>query len=124
MSPDLEEQLREYMRDMRVADVVGTMRSIQGQLVDHERRDEVRHTEVMGHIKGHSLRIGALEKKDEELRDSDKDLARQLENTGNWSREQLVTEKRKLEGLLWKLLFAIGGAMLGAVGAALAMLLK
>lgn len=80
MNDDTERQLLEYLREQKVADVSGAVRSIADWTQQHAKDDAVRHEELRGEMRGHSLRIGALEKNDEKLDD-------RLEKSGSWQME-------------------------------------
>ncbi len=80
MNDDTEKQLLEYLHAQRVADVAGTMRTIANWTTTHEAKDDVRHEEIKGALRGHSLRINALEKNDEKHDDK-------LEQSGSWQVE-------------------------------------
>lgn len=51
------------------SDISGTLRHIADNSAEHEVKDEGRHQEVLGVLKGHSLRIGAVERITDKLED-------------------------------------------------------
>ncbi len=114
MNDDTEKQLLEYLREQRVADVAGTMRTIANWTTTHEAKDDVRHEEIKGALRGHSLRITALEKNDDRIDD-------RLERSGSW---QIESEQAKAivaakEATWWKdkaITVLVGVVMLGLGG--------
>lgn len=97
MKDDTEAKLLEYLDEAKKSDVMGTLRTIASAQITHESKDEVRHEEIKGELRGHSLRIGSLEK------DIDK-TENKLEQSGSW---QLEAERSKAivsdkEATWWK----------------------
>lgn len=80
MNDETERQLLEYLHEQRVSDVAGTMRTIANWTTSHEAKDDLRHEELKGVLRGHSLRIGSLEKNDEKIDD-------RLDQSGSWQVE-------------------------------------
>lgn len=85
MSPDIEEQLLEYLKEQKASDLSRTMKTIADWTQTHTKEDEVKHAEIMGAMRGHSLRIGALERNDDKI-------DRRLEQSGSW---QIEAEQAK-----------------------------
>lgn len=85
MSPEIEAELRDYLRAQREADVKGSLDRLADLFVQHDADDKVRHSELKGDIKGLSLRVGALERSDEKLE-------KRVEQSGSWDREALEAE--------------------------------
>lgn len=95
LGKDIEDELRDYLRAQRDADIVGTLRHITNQLNQHEKDDERRHGDLHGEIRGLSLRVGALERSDEKIED-------RLEKSGSWEREALQAQlASKRDDLNW-----------------------
>jgi hypothetical protein len=62
MNEDLENLLRNYVEDQRRQNIAGTVQKIFDKFVEHEAKDDARHEEMRGEIRGLSLRVGDLEK--------------------------------------------------------------
>jgi hypothetical protein len=82
---ETENQLLAYLHEQRVADVAGTIKHIANWTTSHEAKDDVRHEEIKGALRGHSLRLGALEKNDEKIDDA-------LEKSGSWQMESVKAQ--------------------------------
>ncbi len=67
MSPDLENELREFLKEHRESDTSRTLKRMLDELVSHEAKDEERHTESMGERRGISMRVAKLEEAVEAL---------------------------------------------------------
>jgi hypothetical protein len=96
MSPDIEEELREYLRAQKEADATGAMKRMADWCVKHDTDDKVRHeelshlvretrSELHHEIRGVSLRVGVLEKSGEKLED-------RVDQSGSWEREALQAQ--------------------------------
>lgn len=127
MNPDIERELRDYLRAQKESDAIGTQKRLADWAIQHDADDKVRHTEVLGEvrsmaselrgdIRGLSLRVGKLEKSDEKLEDK-------LEQSGSWEREALQAQVHKAhesgtwmkrQGLAW-LIGGLGAAMVMVV---------
>jgi len=62
MTDDTERQLLEYLHEQRTSDISGTLKTIVNWTTSHEAKDDVRHQELVGDLRGLSLRVGAVEK--------------------------------------------------------------
>jgi hypothetical protein len=97
MKDDTERKLLAYLHEQRTADVAGTLKTIANWTTTHESKDDLRHEELRGEMRGHSLRIGSLEKADDEQDDK-------LNQSGAW---QVEAEQAKAivaakEATWWK----------------------
>ncbi len=86
MSPEAERELLDYLRASQKHDVGKTLQRIADWTIEHSKEDAVRHEEIRGTLRGHSLRIGALEKNDDKI-------DTRFEQSGSW---QLEAEKAKV----------------------------
>ncbi len=97
MGPEIERELVEYLKAQKEADVGATLKRIFDWTQEHSIEDKVRHAEITGALRGHSLRISALEKNDDHIRD-------ELSKSGSWQLEAehaKLLEERKA-GAWWK----------------------
>lgn len=85
MSPDAEQKILAYLHEQREQDIGTTLKHIANWTTAHEAKDDVRHAELRGDMKGHSLRIGALEAADAAQDDK-------LDRSGSW---QIEAEQAK-----------------------------
>lgn len=112
MSPSAEAEILAFLREQREADLTGTLRKLADLYVAHELKDTERHAEVLGTLKGHSLRIGELEK------DTGK-LERGLDDTGRYRMEQLHESsrwgKRFIISTMVAIVIAIVSATVGVI---------
>lgn len=81
MKPELEDQLSEYLSHQKSLDLSGSLRRFQDWTLAHDAEDKERHAEIMGSLKGHSLRIGALEKDADKLED-------RADQSGSWQMQK------------------------------------
>ncbi len=81
MKPDLEAQLAEYLTHQKTLDLTGSLRRFQDWTLNHDHEDKERHAEIMGSLKGHSLRIGALE-------DAAEHLGERADQSGSWQMQK------------------------------------
>ncbi len=114
MSPEAEHALMEYLREQKVADVAGSVRGIFEWTQTHAHADELRHAEIVGALRGHSLRIGRLEENDEKI-------DTRLEKSGSWQieAEQAKAMAASKSAEWWKdkvTTFVVGVVMLIAGG--------
>jgi hypothetical protein len=77
MTDDTEKQLLTFLHEQRTSDISGTLKTIVNWTTSHEAKDDIRHEELRGDIRGHSLRIGVLEKTDEKHEE-------RLDQSGSW----------------------------------------
>lgn len=132
MSPDIETELREYLRSQREADAVGTQRRLADWAIQHDADDKIRHTELLGEVRnvatelrgdfrGLSLRVGRLEKSDEKLED-------RIDRSGSWDLEAAQAQAKiandshnwwKRQGVTW-LVGGLAGVAVMAVNALVA----
>ena len=90
---ELDQLLLEYLREQRAARDAGctpraimdTLRLVSDRQLEHEKADEVRFAELRGDLKGTSLRLAALEKDIEDVRED-------VEDTGEHHVERLERE--------------------------------
>lgn len=106
----LNKRLEKFLDDQDEADTASLNRRIWNQLLEHEKKDDVRHveflsalrelkTEIHGEMRGLSLRVAALEKSKDKFEDK---LERTTEQSGSWNLEQLREEKKEAkEKLTW-----------------------
>ncbi len=97
MRPEVEQELIDFLREQRVADVSGTLVKLMNWTQEHARENAVNHEEIKGTLRGHSLRLGALEKNDDRI-------DTRLEQSGSW---QLEAEHAKalahaMSAVWWK----------------------
>lgn len=123
---DIEEELREFMREQREAEVGATLRHLTDTITAHDADDKVRHVELQGEIRGLSLRVGALEKNDEQLAKRDEKLEERLEKSGSWDREALQAQAitARDDANWWKRNWLSMLATIVAIGSAIAALAK
>ena len=85
LTDDTEAMLRAYLEDQRKADLGTAVKHLADWGTRHDADDKVRHTELLGEIRGLSLRVGALERNDDKIED-------RLERSGSWDREALQAQ--------------------------------
>ncbi len=118
MTPEAEKLLMDYIRDQRTADIAGALRKIFDQFHEHESKDEVRHVEVLGELRGHSLRIGALERESNKLEDK-------LDQSGSWQLADLQERSKHTSRFIVNMLVMVGIALAsGAISVVVTLLLK
>lgn len=111
-----ETEARAYFREMRELDLQKTLRNLTDMQLEHQHKDDLFHAEMRGEFRGLSMRVSKLEDKDRALEDSDKELADKLETSQSWTRDQLTSEYKKKSALADKLIWAIGSALVTAIG--------
>ena len=80
MKDDTETLLLEYLQAARESDIAGTLKHVANWTTSHEAKDDLRHEEIKGALRGHSLRIGTLEKNDDKIDE-------RLDQSGSWQVE-------------------------------------
>lgn len=80
MSPEAEEELLDLLREQRSADISGTLLKLMNWTQEHAHDNAIKHEEIRGALRGHSLRIGALEKNDDRI-------GSRLDQSGSWQAE-------------------------------------
>lgn len=58
----IEEELREYLREQKEADIKGSLDRLADLFMRHDAEDKQRHEELRGDVRGMSLRVGQLER--------------------------------------------------------------
>jgi hypothetical protein len=115
LKPEVERELLDYLKASKEADIGNTLRRLADWTQEHSAEDKVRHAEIMGQLRGHSLRIGELE--------------RATEKSGSWQAEaeqaRLIEARQHAQALegrikFWKdKLIAAGAAILMLVAGTL-----
>lgn len=95
MPHDIEDDLRAYLRKQRDTDVAGKLEQLFVAYMEHDKKDVQRHEELVGIIRGHSLRIGELEKDagtfEAELANTGKIQLIELKEKNQWRDRLVVT---------------------------------
>ena len=119
MKDDTEKLLRDFLDAQQKADVGSALRHLADTVTRHDADDKTRHAELLGELKGHSLRIGALEKNDDKLED-------RMERSGSWDREAIQAQAlvARDDANWWKRNWISMVAALVAIGSAIASMVK
>ena len=95
MSPEAEQEILLFLRSQRDADIAGSLRKIADWSMAHEVKDAERHMEIVGALKGHSLRLGELErdrdKIEKDLDDTGRHQVLDLQERSKWSGRFIAT---------------------------------
>lgn len=95
IAKDLEEDLRAYLRDAREANVAHRLSQLLEAYQEHDKMDVKRHEELVGEMRGHSLRIGELEKDagifGAELSATSKNQIEELKEAHRWKDRLVLT---------------------------------
>lgn len=120
--PDTDKMLREFLEDARESKRDGhTLRSIGSKIQAHEVEDERRFNHLAGELRGHSLRIGELEKDSSKFENLVEDTGRhQIESlhralaeereAAKWWKHHVV---KVVSGIIVAILLAAGGIIFG-----------
>lgn len=117
-SPTTEEELLRFIREQRDDRVGERLRELFEAYMEHDKKDVERHEELVGTIKGHSLRIAQLEKDsgtfEAELSHAEKTKITELTQREEWRRRFFATT-----------IVGVGISIIsGAIGVIVTMLLR
>lgn len=86
----LDQELRDFLRDQREADIKGTLQRLTDMVMQNRADDLAWRQEIKGDLRGHSLRIGALERRAERHED-------RLDSSASWIIEDVSQKRRGAE---------------------------
>jgi hypothetical protein len=105
MAAELDDMLRRYL-EREEADPVRKRLERQAEWsIEHDRKDDVRHAEIVRSLDGHDYRIGSLEAKASEL-------SSEFENTGRHNLESLRVKARRIDDVRLKVAVGVCIAVL------------
>lgn len=104
---DLDEMLRRYLEREEADPIRRRLEAQADWSVEHERKDDHRHGDIIRAIDGHAFRISGLEAKAVHLED-------EVENTGQHRLDSIRAKAKRWDDLLWRI---IGLGVVGLLGA-------